>query len=252
MTTAPKPDDTLLVHAYADGELDPANALALERRIAAEPALAEELKRVEALRQTLRERLPREAPPPHLRARIEAQVGLSRRSAPPSWRALAASAVLAAVIGSGATWLVVGSSPTDTVAEAVAANHMRALLAAQATDVTSTDRHTVKPWFNSRIAQAPRVVDLSAEGFPLVGGRVDVIGRRPVPTLVYRHRQHLISVTALPVSEGAAALRAPKTIEGYGLQHWVDDGVAYWVASDLGAKDLDSFVKAFRTANPDR
>ena len=103
---------------------------------------------------------------------------------------------------------------------------MRALMASQPTDISSSDRHTVKPWFNSRIAQAPRVVDLTAQGFPLVGGRIDVIGRRPAPTLVYRHRQHLISITALPVSEGAQAPRVPRTIEGYGILRWIDDGVA--------------------------
>ena len=252
MMTAPKPDDTLLVHAYADGELDPANALAFEHRLAAEPALAEELRRVEALRRSLRERLPREAPPPGLRARIEAQVGLTRRSATTPWRALAATAVLAAVIGSAATWLAVGSAPADTVAEAIAASHMRALMASQPTDISSSDRHTVKPWFNSRIAQAPRVVDLTAQGFPLVGGRIDVIGRRPAPTLVYRHRQHLISITALPVSEGAQAPRVPRAIEGYGILRWIDDGVAYWVVSDLGADDLESFAKTFRAASPER
>ena len=67
-------------------------------------------------------------------------------------------------------------------------------MAPQPTDVSSSDRHTVKPWFNSRIPQSPQVVDLADKGFPLVGGRIDVIGTRPVPTLVYRHRQHLISL----------------------------------------------------------
>jgi anti-sigma factor RsiW len=250
MTTAPKPDDTLLVHAYADGELDPANTLAFAHRLAAEPALADELARVEALRRALRDRLPREAAPPSLRARIEAQVGLTRRATPPAWRALAATAVLAAVIGSAVTWLAVGSAPLDTVAEAIAASHMRALMATAPTDIASPDRHTVKPWFNNRIAQAPRVVDLSAQGFPLVGGRIDVIGRRPVPTLVYRHRQHLISITALPASERTETPRTLRAVEGHGMLRWTDDGVTYWIVSDLGAKDLEMFVKAFRSASP--
>ena len=165
MTALKLDDQSLLIHAYLDGELDPANTLAFEHRLVAEPALAGELARFEALRRVLQERWPREAPSPGLRARIEAQIGLAPRPVPMSWRALAATAVLAAALGSGATWLAVHPAPANGVAEVVAANHMRALLAAQPTDVSSSDRHTVKPWFNSRIAQAPRVVDLSAKVF---------------------------------------------------------------------------------------
>src|SRR6266540_7272634 len=92
MTRSTIPEDPrLLVHAYLDGELDPANALAVEKRMAADPALAAECERVEALQQLLRERLPREAPPPGLRGRIEASVGRGRARPQPSWGALAAS-----------------------------------------------------------------------------------------------------------------------------------------------------------------
>ena len=99
MTTATPDDPTLLVHAYLDGELDPAHAIEIERRFAADPALAAERERVEALRRVIQEQLPREAPPPGLARRIEAAVGLrcgSASAARPSWRALAASVVLAA------------------------------------------------------------------------------------------------------------------------------------------------------------
>jgi anti-sigma factor RsiW len=125
---------------------------------------------------------------------------------------------------------------------------MRALMAAQPIDVASSDRHTVKPWFNGRIPEAPRVVDLAAEGFPLVGGRIDVIGRAPVPTLVYRHRQHLISLSAVPDGQGLATPQGQ--IAGYNVLSWIDNGIAYWAVSDLGASDLDKFAKAFRAASP--
>jgi anti-sigma factor RsiW len=132
----------------------------------------------------------------------------------------------------------------------VVTSHLRALMAPQPTDVSSSDRHAVKPWFNGRVPQAPRVVDLTNEGFPLVGGRIDVIDRVPVPTLVYRHRQHLISLTAIPAE--ASRTPARRTIAGYNLLDWTENGVRYWAVSDLGAGDLDSFAKAFREASPDR
>jgi len=255
MTDSNAPDDPrLLVHAYLDGELDPAHALEIERQIAADPALAAERARVEALRRAIADKLPREAPPPALARRIEAAVGLqarpsSRFSSRPSWRALAASVLLAVFASSGATWIALQGG-AGTTADTVVADHMRALMAPQPVDVVSTDRHTVKPWFNGRIPQAPRVVDLANEGFPLVGGRVDVVGRVPVPTLVYRHRQHLISLFAVPAGRDATLAAARRAISGYNVLSWTDDGIAYWAVSDLAAADLDTFAKAFRAASP--
>lgn len=239
-------DPRLLVHAYLDGELDPANALEIERQIAGDPALAAERERIEALRRVIAERVPRETPPPGLARRIETALGVqpARRAAHPSWRALAASVVVAAALGSGATWLALSPGPAD--ADMVVANHVRALMAPQPVDVGSSDRHTVKPWFNGRIPEAPRVVDLASEGFPLVGGRIDVIGRTPVPTLVYRHRQHLISLSEVPA--GRASLTSEGQIAGYNIVSWTDNGVDYWAVSDLAAADLDAFTKAFRAA----
>jgi anti-sigma factor RsiW len=246
-------DPKLLVHAYVDGELDPAHALEVERMLADDPALAAEREQIEALRGAIRERLPREQAPPELARRIATVIGMQSVAAPPprlasrpSWRALAASVVVAAVVASGATWFVGEGGGTGATADMVVASHMRALMAPASIDVASSDRHTVKPWFNGRIPEAPRVVDLADEGFPLVGGRVDVIGRAPVATLVYRHRQHLISLSA--VAGGRALPSGRAQIAGYNVVSWSDDGVAYWAVSDLALGDLETFAKTFRTA----
>ena len=243
-------DATLLVHAYVDGELDPANALDAERRIAADPALAAEHARVQALRDALREKVPAKPLPAHVRTRVMSAVGLNQARTRPSWQALAASVALALIVGSGATFVVTQQAGGDRIVEAVIDDHVRALMAPQPIDVKSTDRHTVKPWFNGRIPGAPRVVDLAQDGFPLVGGRIDVIGGTPVPTLVYQHNQHVISLTAVPATARSADVR--RAIKGYNIVGWSDDGTAYWAVSDLGAADLDKFARAFRSASPDR
>ena len=244
-------ENRLLVHAYVDGELDPANALAVERQIATNPALAAERTQTETLRRTLREMLPPKPLPPHLRPRIEAAVGLHRARSRPSWQALAASVALAFMVASASTWIVVQPSLGDRIVAAVLDDHVRALMASQPIDVVSSDRHTVKPWFNGRIPQAPRVVDLAPEGFPLVGGRIDVIASAPVPTLVYRHRQHLISLSAVPATSPLPAGTMRREIRGFNLVGWNDSGTAYWAVSDLGADDLESFARAFRAAPAD-
>jgi anti-sigma factor RsiW len=250
MTHSRDREDSILVHAYLDGELDPANALAIERRMTTEPALLAEYRRLEALQLLLRERFPYQGPSPELRARIEAAVGIKPARVRPSWRALAASIAIAAMVSSGATWIVRGAEFGDPVRDAVVAGHIRSLMASQPVDVVSSDRHTVKPWFNGRIPEAPRVVDLARENFPLIGGRIDIVGRKPVPTLVYRRHAHFISLTAVPVADPVDAVPARHPADGYGIVRWTENGVAYWAISDVGAEELDSFVRLFRSAPP--
>ena len=256
MTTPNEPlrddENALLISAHVDGELDPANVLALERKIAASPALAAERARIEALRNVLREKLPREALPPNLRRRIEASLGLHQAASGPSWRALAASVLLGMVLASGTTWFATRPVTDDRIAEEAVDDHMRSLMASQPIDVASSDRHTVKPWFNGRIPQAPRVVDLAPDGFTLVGGRIDVIGRTPVPTLVYRIRQHVISLLAVPAAGRGMNATVHRAINGYNLVGWTQDGVDYWAVSDVAVGDLEKFAELFRTASPER
>jgi anti-sigma factor RsiW len=251
MTESTSDDNSvLLVHAYLDGELDAANALGIAQRMSAEPALAAEGERVKALKSLIQERLPRESAPPGLHARIEASVGGVRRArSQPSWRALAASIVLAAVVASSSTWFIAGSEPSSTVADTLVSDHIRALMAPQPTDVVSSDRHTVKPWFNGRIPESPRVVDLAKDGFPLVGGRLDVVDQTPVPTLVYRHEKHLISLTEVPAQSRFELARAPRSVAGYNVLRWTENGVSYWAISDVAAATLEDFARLFRT-NP--
>jgi anti-sigma factor RsiW len=241
-------DDRLWLNAYIDGELDPAHALEFEQRLAADPALAAERARLVALRGAIRERVPRERASPQLRRRVAA---LARPQPAPGWRALAASVAVAFVAGSAATFVVlgpggqglIGPAAAPPMAQLLVASHMRALMASQPFDIASSDRHTVKPWFNGKLPESPRVVDLASQGFPLTGGRIDVIGLTPVPTLVYRHRLHVISLTALPARLGATP---PRAIDGYNIVDWTDGDITYWAVSDVSAPDLAEFARAFR------
>jgi anti-sigma factor RsiW len=244
-------NDRLLLNAYIDGELDPVHTLEFERRLADSPALGAERARIEALRGAMRERLPRETASPALRRRVAA-LGRPQPYAADwgrRWGAMAASIAVAFVVGSAATFVAIGPPGREPVAEALIASHMRSLMASQPIDVASSDRHTVKPWFNGKLPQSPRVVDLTAQGFPLVGGRIDVIGLTPAPTLVYRAQKHVISLTALPAAQRAGAPVRP--IDGYNVVEWTDGPLAYWAVSDLAAPELETFAKAFRAGEPE-
>ncbi|MDI9651050.1 anti-sigma factor, partial [Burkholderia cenocepacia] len=116
-------------------------------------------------------------------------------------------------------------------------------LSARDIDVISTDRHTVKPWFNGRLDYAPPVEDLAASGFALVGGRLDYVGRRRVAVLVYRHRQHVVDVYVQPAGERPAAPYATVS-QGYALDRWNAAGMTWWAVTDAEP----SALAAFRTA----
>jgi anti-sigma factor RsiW len=239
-------NDRLLLNAYIDGELDPAHALDFERRLAENPALAEEHTRIETLRRVMHQRLPRATASAALRRRVMALAKPSPFTIDwrIGWAAMAASFVAAVAAGSIGTLVALGPSHHEAVPELLVASHMRALMASQTVDVVSSDRHTVKPWFNGKLPESPRVVNLASQGFPLVGGRIDVIGLTPVPALVYRSRLHVISVTALPVSDLDGVPSRP--INGYNVVSWTDGPLAYWAVSDLAAPELETFAKAFR------
>ncbi len=140
-------------------------------------------------------------------------------------------------------------SASQGVAQSLVSDFARAEIAGQPFDVASSDRHTVKPWLAGRTTVSADIVDLASQGFPLAGGRVAVVDRIPAPTLVYRHNEHLVAVTELPLdAQGARAGGGIETIDGYHVARWSDANLAYVAVSDMDEKTLAEFVAAFREA----
>ncbi|WP_175719921.1 anti-sigma factor family protein [Burkholderia anthina] len=153
-------------------------------------------------------------------------------------------ALLVALAAAGGMALSARHAQTDRTVDELVASHVRAGLSARDIDVISTDRHTVKPWFNGRLDYAPPVEDLSASGFPLAGGRLDYVGRRRVAVLVYRYRQHVIDVYVRPASVGRASAPYATVSQGYALDRWDAAGMTWWAVTDAEP----SALTAFRTA----
>jgi anti-sigma factor RsiW len=160
--------------------------------------------------------------------------------------AVAASLVIVAL---GSWNLALRQASGDRLADAVLASHVRALMPGHLTDVPSSDQHTVKPWFNGKLDFSPPVYDLAAQGYPLLGGRLDYVNGRSVAGLVYGRRQHLINVFVWPTTRGSSDAPDTRDRQGYHLRHWSTPDYTYWVASDLGSAELDEFARLLRQAD---
>ena len=239
----------LLIQADLDGELDAAATASLAAHIQDCPGCAALHTEMTRLTASLRASLHRTPAPARLRAALQAR--LASPPIPPPvrsrWRLALPTATFAAGAALAASILLLAPADADrAVATELFSGHVRALQPGHLLDVPSSDRHTVKPWFEGRVDFAPAVPDLAADGFPLVGGRLDVIGGRTVAVLVYRHDRHPINVFVWPGPPQAA--EATTRRDGFTLRHWSQHGLTFHAVSDLDPADFAIFTRQFQAS----
>ena len=241
-----------LLDAYLDGEVAEAERSLLRDHIEGCTECGPEAAALERLRDGIRRAAPVYRAPEALRFSLRSALRREAAEARPTtmraagWLAYAASILLAVAVGSGGTFLLTGERQENTLANEVIDSHLRSLLGTHLTDVASTDKHTVKPWFAGRTDLSPPGVDLAGEGFPLIGGRLDLIQGKPVPALVYRAGKHIFNVFVLPTHPGDQAETV--TRRGYTLNHWNEGDLGYWAVSDASPDEFAKFEHAFRAA----
>jgi anti-sigma factor (TIGR02949 family) len=243
------------LHAYFDGELDAMGAAEFERhlescpdcetRLAAEEKLRSALagaqlyaRAPENLRKNLLISLPKAAVPPPLKD--------PKPSAAESWRwlAIAASAILAVLLGTQYMEKLNRHLQQQAMAAVIVDAHLRSLQPGHLEDVISTDQHTVKPWFDGKIDFAPPVRDFANDGFPLVGGRLDVLEGRSAAALVYGRRKHIVNVFVTKTQPGDASDRSGE-LQGYHWVAWQQNGFTFTAVSDTAYADLDQLKQLF-------
>ncbi len=242
------PDVDRVIDAYGDDELEAGAAAEVRAHLDGCAACRQRVDARAALGRVIR-RVPYYTAPDRLRVAVAS----TRRPARVSPRILAWAAMvtLAVSLGAGAGVRFVRlrqvTAATDTMAQDVVARHVRALMGAHLFDVRSTDQHTVKPWFQGKLDFSPPVDNFAPEGFPLVGGRLDDLSRRPVAALVYQRRQHMINVFVWPTADSHEAPTDARTLRGFQVRHWTRRGMAFWAVSDLNDTELDQFVQLSET-----
>ncbi len=253
-------EQLLVLQAFADGELDAMASIALEAHLRACPACAAELERIDVVRAALRDPDVRPVAPAALRNRINAMMtpkapagapaigSIARTPARFSWAAFSGGGMAGALFAAFALFLAVPQLATPGLPEELVANHVRSLQAAHLVDVATSNRHVVKPWFNGRVDFAPAVPDLSAQGFPLVGGRLDMIDGRTVAAIVYKRSLHSINLFVRPAATFSSPIATSVRQGSYSLARWKSGGLEYWAVSDIDPSDLSAFRTAYRKA----
>jgi anti-sigma factor RsiW len=275
---------TKLMDGYLDGELDPITSQTIEQHLRECPKCDQAYKIHGSLIHAIGNATPYYKAPAELRERIQSSLRdeiaelprrnvardteplFPRRQPRPrailwetswNWLALAAAIIFAAIIALTLVSRLQRPEADQFLATQLIASHVRSLMANHLTDVASSDQHTVKPWLDAKLDFAPPVVDLSSEGFPLVGGRLDYLDNRPVAALVYQRRKHFINLFVWPAETGAdtttrsagnkqrsLSLKAISR-QGYHLLHWLDSEFNYWAISDISAEELQEFEQLF-------
>lgn len=239
--------DDVLIHALIDDELDAGHARAVEAHIAGCARCAQQVTAYRGLRQALPAHELRYSAPAVLRARIEraAPAKTDRRAL---LKGFLTGGAISALAAASVTFVVVRQGRDDAILGDAISAHLRSLQADHLTDVPSSDQHTVKPWFNGRIDLAPPVIDLTGQGFTLVGGRLDFIDGKPAAAVVYRRRVHVIN---LFVAQGLGARsRTPQleVVQGFNVLRWNEGGLDVVAVSDLNRDELEEFGAKFIAA----
>jgi anti-sigma factor RsiW len=244
------PETQTLIHGYVDGELDLMKSLEIEQHLQACPACAQAHASVQEVRAAVQNGSLYFQTPPGLAKHVQSSLrGASHADRTPglSPRRLLAVAASLAVLTTGGWGLLRALSTRSAdvfLTHELIASHVRSqMLPSHQFDVASSDAHTVKPWFEGKLDFSPPVKDLVAEGFPLVGGRLDYLHDRAVAALVYQRRKHSINLFIWPSSPGDQAAPKTATRQGFHILQWTGSGMTFWAVSDLNEDELQEFVR---------
>jgi anti-sigma factor RsiW len=237
-----------LIDAYHDGELDIMHSVEIERHLAGCEQCAARLKKLHALREAVGRAA--FSAPENLRANVLASLRTRpAETAQARFRLTSGLALAAAlVLGFFLAQVFSGNSSEKILLATLTDSHIRSLAGTHLVDVPSSDQHTVRPWFEGKIDFAPPVEDLSAIGFPLVGGRLEFVSSRSVAALVYERRKHFINLFIWPAKK-SEPITAKSPQRGYNILHWANNGMNYYAVSEINADDLRKFADAINSSH---
>ena len=238
--------------SYVDGELPSSDEASLSKHLRECPGCAAEaLERVQMKRMVAMAGK-KYAPSAQLREKVLRTLGKSpRREGSWIWRIVALPATLVLVLSLAVGWYVEHEKMRrQRVYSELADLHVTTLASATPVDVVSTDRHTVKPWFEGKIPFSFNLPELQGTEFSLVGGKVSYLAQSPGAHLIYRLRQHQLSVFIFQDrgDETSVLPSVPVSTLSFTVESWTKNGLRYFVMGDVGPQDIESLSKLLRDA----
>ena len=244
------------LHAYLDGELDSVRVSELVGHLKGCAACSRAQQEYQSLRRVMASPSLHFKVPRGLARKVRSAVrgAAANETSRPAWRwtwnwkqpawlaPFAAAALVTVVTLHFWTQHWTGDQRVREVLSA----HVRSLMVDHLTDVVSSDQHTVKPWFTGKLNFSPTVIDPTAEGFPLIGGRLDYVAESPAAAVVYQRRKHYINLFISPANQTATTKEELLTRHGYNLVHWLQGGMDYWAVSEVNRSDLQHFAQLVR------
>lgn len=241
----------VLLHALLDDELDAGHAHEVEAHVMTCARCAAKLRDYRGMRVAMAANDPHYAAPADLRRKLDAALP-KVAAVSPTRRAMMQGFLLgggvSAIAASSIAVIVLQNNRDQRLLGDVVSAHLRSLQAEHLTDVMSSDRHTVKPWFNGRLDVAPPVIDLTAQGFTLLGGRLDHIDGKPVAAIVYRRRIHVVNLFVRQAVGGERFEAGNETVQGFNIRRWTEQGLSLIAISDINADELQEFSSKFDAA----
>jgi anti-sigma factor RsiW len=242
--------------AYLDGELDPAEARALGSHLRECAACSADALEQVQLKRSVQMAGKRYSASAELRNRIAKSIATKPRwQTRWHWQILAVPALLLLIISFAVNFYVGRESARrQGVYSELADLHVSALASATPVDVISTDRHTVKPWFQGKIPFTFNLPELQGSEFTVLGGRVTYLAQTPGAHLIYQVRKHQISVFIFQdrVFEGhgeTMSSSGPVTALSFNVESWTQGELRYFVVGDVAADDIQALSKLFRDAH---
>ncbi len=236
--------------AYVDGELEFSRQLAMETHIAECASCKNAAERIANCSFLVRTNMPAYKAPPELKSKVCATL---RKEDKPIFKWLTdhgrqiAYAAALVILSCALAWAWFSASPgkeEGLIAEAIS-NHSRSLMVSHLVDCASGDQHTVRPWFNGKLDYSPPVPDLTRAGYTLVGGRVDILERRPVAAIVYQHEKHVINLFVWPATDRKIDMDV-QSERGYHFCGWNQARLNFFCISEISAAELEMFEDEVR------
>jgi anti-sigma factor RsiW len=255
-------DTEQVIHAYLDGELDLVRSLAVEEHLKDCPLCAGAQRERQSLRSAMKSQSLYFEASKGLQNRIRRAVGQADQEEAKDpvrpkvwkwiWRRILTPVAATALVALIALPLALHYSSQNSLLDEIVSAHVRSLMSGTShlTDVASSDQHTVKPWFTGKLPFSPTVSDFTAQGFPLLGGRMDYFQEHPVAALVYQRRKHLINLFIWPIDRERGARPDFAERHGYNIIHWTQSGMTFWAVSDVSMSDLRDFAQLVQLDAP--